>query len=114
MNSVPYFCSKFIYLDGGRVRVTPDAQRMFEKLSTPIRRRDFEEGTLLKERFTSYKDLMIDYMKDTTCLHVDHLLSIRHNIPPMSSYAALSYIHCMFANMVAFRKLWDERFSVNI
>ncbi|UQV97394.1 ORF1a/1b fusion polyprotein [Pueraria lobata-associated crinivirus] len=114
MNSVPYFCSKFIYLDGGRVKVTPDAQRMFEKLSSPIRRRDFEEGTIIKERYTSYKDLMRDYMKDTTCLHIDSMLSIRHNIPPMSSYAALCYIHCMFANMVAFRKLWDERFSVNI
>nr|CAD61026.2 polyprotein [Cucurbit yellow stunting disorder virus] len=114
MNSVPYFCSKYIFTDDGKVRVVPDAQRMFEKLSNPIRRSDFEEGTILKERFISYKDLMYYYRFDTTCLAVDRLICKRHGLPEMSSYAALCYIHCMFANVVAFRKLFDERFSVNI
>ncbi|ALE18216.1 ORF1b, partial [Tetterwort vein chlorosis virus] len=114
MNSVPYFCSKFILQDGGKLKVVPDAQRMFEKLSTPIRLRDFEEGTVLRERFTSYKDLMVEYDSDTTCLLVDSLMAKRHGIPPMSSYAALCFIHCMFANVVAFKRLFDDRFSLNI
>uniref|UniRef100_A0AAU6NEB7 ORF1a/b fusion protein n=2 Tax=Yam virus 1 TaxID=3123105 RepID=A0AAU6NEB7_9CLOS len=114
INSVPYFCSKFIYSDSGVIKVVPDAQRMFEKLSVPIRRDDFERGTVLKERFTSFKDLMVAYNHDTVCLQIDRLLCIRHNLPEMSAYSALCFIHCMFANFTAFKRNYDERFSVNI
>ncbi|USF91885.1 RNA dependent RNA polymerase, partial [polyscias crinivirus 1] len=107
-NSVPYFCSKFIIEDRGKIKVVPDPVRFFEKLSTPIRCQDFLSEDLMAEKFRSFKDLMKDYVFDTTCLLVDSLVSYRYSLPPMCSYAALCYIHCLLANFHAFKKIFQE------
>ncbi|WBP49972.1 ORF1b [Mulberry crinivirus] len=113
-NSVPYFCSKFIVQDRGKIRVLPDPVRFFEKLSVPIRADQFMLGEILKERHISYKDLLQGYDYDTTCVEVDRLISIRYNIPEMASYSALCYIHCLCSNVIAYRKLFDSGFTVVI
>nr|UYO08051.1 RNA-dependent RNA polymerase [Crinivirus sp.] len=113
-NSVPYFCSKFIVQDRYKIRVIPDPVRFFEKLSVPVRLEQYKQGTILRERYISYRDLLGDYDYDTACIEVDRLISIRYDIPEMTSYAALCYIHCMSANYLAFTKLYDDNFIVHI
>nr|QNN88885.1 ORF 1a/1b fusion polyprotein [Strawberry pallidosis-associated virus] len=114
MNSVPYFCSKFIIEDRGEIKVVPDPVRFFEKLSVPISLQDFQVGDLLRERFVSFKDLMIGYDSDAVIILVDNLISIRYDIPRMTSYAALCYIHCLTSNVLAYTKLFIEGFTVAI
>nr|QPB11213.1 RNA-dependant RNA polymerase [Sweet potato chlorotic stunt virus] len=113
-NSVPYFCSKYIVDDRGTVKVVPDPVRFFEKLSVPVRLTDFLAETTLREKFVSYKDLMKEFDNDTVCLLVDILVCKRYSLPPMTSYAALCFIHCLCANFASFKKIFDEIFVVDI
>ncbi|QJZ28392.1 hypothetical protein 2 [Sedum sarmentosum crinivirus] len=113
-NSVPYFCSKFIIEDRGKIRVVPDPIRFFEKLSVPIRVAEFESDSLMIEKFRSYKDLMRDFDFDTTCVLVDALICYRYKLPRMCSYAALCYIHCLCANFMTFKKIYQENITVLI
>ncbi|QPZ55127.1 ORF1b, partial [Jasmine virus A-1] len=114
LNSVPYFCSKFIIEDRGKIRVVPDPIRFFEKLSVPIREEDALNLEFLHDRHVSYKDLLIDFDYDTTCLLVDRLIAYRYNIPEMSSYAALCYIHCFCSNVLAYQRLLQFGFCIDI
>nr|QTP76578.1 p7 [Potato yellow vein virus]QTP76580.1 p7 [Potato yellow vein virus] len=113
-NSVPYFCSKFIIQDRGRIKVIPDPVRFFEKLSVPVSYQDYENWNMIRERFISYKDLMVEFDYDTSCMLVDVMVSKRYSLPNMASYAALCYIHCLLANAQSFKRIYLDSILVSI
>nr|AYJ76763.1 polyprotein [Potato yellow vein virus] len=113
-NSVPYFCSKFIIQDRGRIKVIPDPVRFFEKLSVPVSYQDYENWNMIRERFISYKDLMVEFDYDTSCMLVDVMVSKRYSLPNMASYAALCYIHCLLANAQSFKRIYSDSILVSI
>ncbi|QGA73175.1 1b, partial [Malus domestica virus A] len=111
---VPYFCSKFLVELNGIIKVVPDPVRFFEKLSVPITVQDRHCGTVLRERFTSYRDLLKDYFDDNVINNVEYLTSIRYNTPSGSGYAAFAYIHCLLSSFKNFEKLFDDSSIIEI
>ncbi|WZH56809.1 RNA-dependent RNA polymerase [Pyrus virus A] len=113
-NPVPYFCSKFIVQVDGHIKVVPDPVRFFEKLSVPLLAESRKDCLVLRERFISYRDLMKEYFDDNILKQLDNYLSLRYNTPENSSYAALSYIHCLLSSFKNFEKLFDESAVIEI
>nr|WMH04248.1 polyprotein [Little cherry virus 1] len=107
-NPVPYFCSKFIIQVDNRIKLVPDPVRFFEKLSTPVTFVQLEHPTLLRERFTSYRDLMGAYFDENVIIAVERFVNLKYNTPIGSGYAAFCYIHCLLSSFKNFLTIFDN------
>ncbi|QVY19196.1 RNA-dependent RNA polymerase [Agapanthus velarivirus] len=107
-NPCPYFCSKFILSVNNKIVIIPDLVRLYEKLSVPISQANLDHPTLLRERFTSYRDLLRPYFDLSVHNILDHYLALRYNHPKFASYASFCYIHVIFSNYYSFRKVFDS------
>nr|QVY19216.1 RNA-dependent RNA polymerase [Agapanthus velarivirus]QVY19226.1 RNA-dependent RNA polymerase [Agapanthus velarivirus]QVY19246.1 RNA-dependent RNA polymerase [Agapanthus velarivirus]QVY47392.1 RNA-dependent RNA polymerase [Agapanthus velarivirus] len=106
-NPCPYFCSKFILSVNNKIVIIPDLVRLYEKLSVPISQVQLEHPTLLRERFTSYRDLLKPYFDLSVHNILDHFLSLRYGHPKFASYASFCYIHVIFSNFQSFRRVFE-------
>nr|BCA25866.1 polyprotein [Little cherry virus 1] len=113
-NPVPYFCSKFIIQVDNRIRLVPDPVRFFEKLSTPVTLVQLEHPTLLRERFTSYRDLMGSYFDENVIIAVERFVSLKYNTPMGSGYAAFCYIHCLLSSFKNFLTIFGDDTSIQL
>nr|AWV55642.1 ORF1a/ORF1b [Little cherry virus 1] len=113
-NPVPYFCSKFIVQVDDKIRLVPDPVRFFEKLSTPVTMTQLEHPTLLRERFTSYRDLMGAYFDENVIIAVEKFVSLKYNTPIGSGYAAFCFIHCLLSSYKNFLTIFGNDTSIQL
>nr|QLI57489.1 polyprotein [Little cherry virus 1] len=113
-NPVPYFCSKFIIQVDDRIKLVPDPVRFFEKLSTPVTITQLEHPTLLRERFTSYRDLMGAYFDENVIIAVERFVSLKYNTPIGSGYAAFCFIHCLLSSYKNFLTIFGNDTSIQL
>nr|WBR64447.1 MAG: RNA-dependent RNA polymerase [Grapevine leafroll-associated virus 7] len=110
----PYFCSKFLVEVDDNCIIMPDLVKVFERWSNPIPTDMMENDGVLKERFTSYKDLLQGYFNDNISFHLDLLLSKRYFHPEGASYAAFCFIHVVLSNFRNFKEIFDTSSEVII
>lgn len=107
---VPYFCSKFLIDFDGKINILPDAIRFFSKLSVPVMKTELYSG-VMRERFTSYRDLMSAYFYEYNLTLVGEYSALKYNIPVGSDYAALATIHCMLSSFKNFIKVYEDGYE---